>query len=44
MPELRLLLLVRRVERLVFFHLDDEPDLSGVAEVGDGQATDLLDE
>lgn len=43
-PELRLTLLCRRVERLVFLHLDYESNFGRVAEVGDGQAADFLDE
>ena len=42
-PELGLLLLDGGVERIVFFHLDDEADLGRVAEVGDGQPAHLLD-
>ena len=43
-PEFGLTLLGRRVKRLVFLHLDYESNLGRVTEVGDGQATDFLDE
>ena len=44
MPELGFFLFLRRVESLVFFHLNYEPDFCRVAEVGDCKAADFLDE
>ena len=44
MPEFRFTLLCRRVKRLVFLHLDNEPNFGGVTEVGHCKATDFLDE
>ena len=43
-PELRLTLLARVIKGRVFFHLDDEANLSTVAEIGNSEATDFLDE
>lgn len=44
MPELRLLLLGRRVKRRVLLHLNDEPYFGRVAEVSDSQCAHLLNE
>ena len=44
MPKFGLLLLGWSVETLILFHLNYEADFCRVAEVGDGESTDLLDE
>ena len=43
MPEFRLSLLYRRIKGLILLHLNYESDLSRIAEIGDGEATDFLD-
>ena len=44
MPELGFFLLAWRVESLIFLHLNYEPDFCRVAEVGNCEAADFLDE
>lgn len=44
MPVLAFLLLGWRIEAVVFLHLDDKADLSGVAEVGDSEGAHFVDE
>ena len=43
-PELGLFLLRGCVKRSILLHLDDEANLGAVAEIGDGESADLLDE
>ena len=43
-PELGLFLLRGCVKRSILLHLDDEANLRAVAEIGDGESADLLDE
>ena len=43
MPKLRLSLFHRCIKCLVFLHLNNETNLSGVAEVGYGETADFVD-